>query len=257
MTVPSWRATKDISIKDDLVEEVGRMIGYDSITPHAASGPGGASAGNRARLSTHRFRDRCDQGFTRSTTIPSSAKKPCAIRARSRRSRPRAEPDRVGSGAAATILLPGIWRNIVENSQHLDEFRLFEIGNEIHKRAGGLPDEVPHLAACVFARAGDGSAQLMEAKRLAECLLPGATAERPAAARPFEHPTRAYWIMWRGQPVGRLFEFHPNIVDGRAAVLDLDLRAIQALGESQAYTPLRRYPTSAFDLSSSCPCEHQ
>ena len=33
VTVPSWRATKDISIKDDLVEEVGRMVGYDSITP--------------------------------------------------------------------------------------------------------------------------------------------------------------------------------------------------------------------------------
>ena len=35
--MPSWRATKDISIKDDLVEEVGRMIGYDSITPQAAA----------------------------------------------------------------------------------------------------------------------------------------------------------------------------------------------------------------------------
>src|ERR1700690_644571 len=33
VTVPSWRATKDVSIKDDLVEEVGRMIGYDSIAP--------------------------------------------------------------------------------------------------------------------------------------------------------------------------------------------------------------------------------
>jgi phenylalanyl-tRNA synthetase beta subunit len=33
VTVPSWRATKDISIKDDLVEEVGRMLGYISITP--------------------------------------------------------------------------------------------------------------------------------------------------------------------------------------------------------------------------------
>jgi phenylalanyl-tRNA synthetase beta chain len=35
VTVPGWRATKDISIKDDLVEEVGRMIGYGSITPQA------------------------------------------------------------------------------------------------------------------------------------------------------------------------------------------------------------------------------
>ncbi|MGH9646625.1 MAG: phenylalanine--tRNA ligase subunit beta, partial [Bryobacteraceae bacterium] len=31
VTVPSWRATKDISMKDDLLEEVGRMVGYDSI----------------------------------------------------------------------------------------------------------------------------------------------------------------------------------------------------------------------------------
>ena len=35
VTVPSWRATKDISIKDDLLEEVGRMVGYESITPEA------------------------------------------------------------------------------------------------------------------------------------------------------------------------------------------------------------------------------
>src|SRR5579863_9075700 len=35
VTVPSWRATKDISIKDDLLEEVGRMVGYQSITPQA------------------------------------------------------------------------------------------------------------------------------------------------------------------------------------------------------------------------------
>ena len=35
VVVPSWRATKDVSIKDDLLEEVGRMLGYDSITPQA------------------------------------------------------------------------------------------------------------------------------------------------------------------------------------------------------------------------------
>lgn len=31
--VPSWRATKDVSIKEDLVEEVARMFGYDNIEP--------------------------------------------------------------------------------------------------------------------------------------------------------------------------------------------------------------------------------
>src|SRR5262249_14934187 len=49
----------------------------------------------------------------------------------------------------------------------------------------------------------------------------------------------------------RLFEFHPRMVEvGRAAVLDLDLEALQQLQPAQArYQPLRRYPSSAFDLS--------
>ncbi len=33
VTVPSYRTTKDISCKADLIEEIGRMIGYDNITP--------------------------------------------------------------------------------------------------------------------------------------------------------------------------------------------------------------------------------
>ena len=32
-----------------------------------------------------------------------------------------------------TSLLPGIWRNVLENAKHRESFRLFEIGLEIHK----------------------------------------------------------------------------------------------------------------------------
>lgn len=33
VTVPSWRSTGDISIKDDIMEEVARMVGYDRFEP--------------------------------------------------------------------------------------------------------------------------------------------------------------------------------------------------------------------------------
>lgn len=33
LSIPSFRATKDISIKEDIVEEIARMYGYDKITP--------------------------------------------------------------------------------------------------------------------------------------------------------------------------------------------------------------------------------
>ena len=40
-----------------------------------------------------------------------------------------------------TTLIPGIWKNVADNTRYFDEFRLFEIGVEIHKRTGG---ELPH-----------------------------------------------------------------------------------------------------------------
>jgi phenylalanyl-tRNA synthetase beta chain len=50
--------------------------------------------------------------------------------------------------------------------------------------------------------------------------------------------------------VGRLFELHPTLLDGRAALLDLDLAAVLKLRpREKKYQPLRRYPVSQFDLS--------
>ncbi len=127
---------------------------------------------------------------------------------------------------------------------------MFEIGLEIHKTGASLPDEIPHLAAAIYDRHGDGRAGIFEIKRAAECLLPGAEAI-PAAARTFEHPARSADLKWRGQSVGRIFELHPKLVEsGRVAVVDLDLRAIESLsGAEVKFTPIRRYPSSAFDLS--------
>jgi len=147
-------------------------------------------------------------------------------------------------------LLPGIHRNIVDNIRHYDSFRLFEIGNEIHPRSGGdLPDERPHLMAVVYAK-DDGAAGLNELKHLAACLMPCCEA-RPAESRPYEHPARAAEIGWRGKTPARIYELHPGHVEtGRAAILDVDLKQLFELGPlPKKYTPLRRYPTSAFDVS--------
>ena len=55
-TVPSWRATKDVAVKDDLVEEVGRMIGYDSIQPVAPAILATVPPANEERVFQHNVR---------------------------------------------------------------------------------------------------------------------------------------------------------------------------------------------------------
>ena len=250
--VPSWRATKDVSIKDDLLEEVGRMLGYDSIAPQAPLIESVVPPDNPMRTFERRVRNMAAaQGFTEVSNYSFISED----MARAFHFSPEAHL-RVSNPIASDqtlmrlSLLPGIHKNILENSRRLNSFRLFEIGREIHPSRELLPEEIPHFAAAIYSRDGDGSANLFELKRLAECLMPNCEV-RLTAARPFEHPERAAEIIWRDEIIGRLFELHPSLgVEGRAAILDLDLACLQRLDVHEVrYQPLRRFPTSAFDLS--------
>ena len=87
-------------------------------------------------------------------------------------------------------------------------------------------------------------------KRAAECLMPGAEA-RPAAAKPYEHPARAAEIALAGH-CGRP-PLRVASLAGRTAAPPCWIwisPAVQAAApKEQRYTPIRRYPSSAFDLS--------
>jgi phenylalanyl-tRNA synthetase beta chain len=251
VTVPSWRATKDVSVKDDLVEEVGRMIGYDSIEPRPPAILTTVPPANPERAFHRRVRAIfADEGFTEVYNYSFVAE----ADARAFGMQPAdhvtvANPIAPNQSLLRMSLLPELRGNVLENSKHFDAFRIFEIGREIHRQPQGLPCEIPHLAAAIYSKDGDGAAGLFEMKRAAECLMPGAEA-RPCAAKSYEHPARAAEIHWHGAVAGRLFELHPSLADGRTAMLDLDLTLVQsATPKEPRYTPIRRYPSSAFDLS--------
>jgi phenylalanyl-tRNA synthetase beta chain len=250
--VPTWRATKDVSIKEDLVEEVGRMVGYGSIPPVAPLTPARVPPASPEREFHYRLREMAAaQGFTEVHNYSFVSEQ--MAQAFSLDPAEHVEvvnPIVSDQNLLRASLLPGIWKNVNDNARHFDTFRLFEIGRAIH------PDrEVPHMAAAVYAK-DDGAAGLLELKRLAECLLPGISLRPADSARAYEHPRRVADVFAGGVKLGRLFEFHPGMIEssasegGRAAVLDLDLESLLKLQPAPArYQPLRRFPESAFDLS--------
>jgi phenylalanyl-tRNA synthetase beta chain len=251
--VPSWRATKDVALPEDLVEEVGRMIGYDSIPPAPPLVPCAPSYDppEREFLRTVR-RGMVAQGFTEVSNYSFISEEEArrfgfAVEAHVRVLNPIA----AGQELMRTSLLPGIHRNILENAKYFDEFRLFEVGHEIHKNASGKPDERQHLMAAIYSKDGEGHAGLLELKRTAECLAPKLHVRPAASPRPWEHPTRCAELWWNGREIGRISELHPALVEaGRAAVLDVDLALLRERAPEPAqYRVVRRFPTSAFDLS--------
>ena len=261
VSVPTWRATKDITIKDDLLEEIGRMVGYATVPPTAPLRPATPPWINEPRLFQHKLRETCAaQGFTETVNYSFISEEMAqrfgfALAAHLHVTNPISSEQSL----MRLSLLPGMHRNIVENAKRFDDFRLFEIGYEIHKNVTAtsandegspvLPTEIPHLMAAIYSK-GEGAAPLYELKRLAECLMPGCEV-MPAEARTYEHPARSISIAWRGEILGRIFELHPSLVEaGRAAILDIDVDiAFRLRAEPKKYTPLQRYPSSAFDLS--------
>ena len=257
VTVPSWRATKDVSGPDDLVEEVGRMIGYETIPPVPPAVLSIVPPDSPQRLYLRRVRNTvAAQGFTEVYNYSFLSDEQAT-----HLGFPPADLVRVLNPIAQnqslmrSSLLPGIYANIVENRKHLASFRLFEIGREIHKRPEpALPEEIQHLVLAIYGEEG----ALLELKRVAQCLAKDVQI-RPAIGRQFEHPRRTADVLCGGVVVGRLFELHPSYLEGasRAAVLDLDL---SKLAEHEflpsRYAAPQKYPSSAFDLSViACPQE--
>ncbi|HYO84403.1 MAG TPA: phenylalanine--tRNA ligase subunit beta, partial [Bryobacteraceae bacterium] len=253
VTVPSWRATKDVAIREDLVEEIGRMIGYASIPPQAPRLPASVPPANAVREFHHKVRTLVTaQGFHEVYNYSFLSEEDIARFGLNPQDHVRVlNPIAAGQTHLRTTLLPGIWRNVTDNLRYLDEFRLFEIGVEIHRmRDHELPHEVHHLAAAVYGKLADAE-PLFELKRLALCIAPGIVLDPETPPERWEHPARTANLLLGNVPVGRLTEFHPDFIErGRAAVLDLDLDRVMKLAREEShYTALRRFPTSAFDLS--------
>jgi phenylalanyl-tRNA synthetase beta chain len=109
--------------------------------------------------------------------------------------------------------------------------------------------------AAIFSREGreTSGANLLEMKRVVQYLATGCKAVPASTHNKIMHPERAAHVEVGGQRVGDLYELYPALLEnarGRAAILDLDLDALQALPSQRApYRPLRRFPTSSFDLS--------
>ncbi|MBY0503872.1 MAG: hypothetical protein K2X03_08175 [Bryobacteraceae bacterium] len=229
------------------MEEIGRMIGYDNFTPVAPLVAAAPPPGNASRAFQHTLRTVCSQqGYTEVYNYSFVNAEQAAKFGLSPESHVRVlNPIASDQGLLRRSLLPGIHRNIVENAKHTAAFRLFEIGYEIHPVKGHAPLEIPQLVAAVYSKS-DGEGNLQELKRLLACLNSALTV-RPTTALPYEHPGRAAEVMLGETSVGRLFELHPSLVKGRAAIADLNLDLLKL--EQKQYRPVRKYPSSDFDLS--------
>ena len=267
VTVPYWRT--DISIEDDLVEEVARIIGYDQLPTTSLRGRIPHRKPNRVRQLTETARDflassGMQEVINYSLVSLSALKNTNVDKAVLETLAPGgplrvANPMRPEQEYMRLSLRPGLLANVAHNENHQEErLRLFEIGKIYLPREKDLPIEKEMLAGVMTEKGTGNEEGFLLAKGILESLMAwlGVEARSEPGADPTLHPGRVVHLKAENENIGVLGEVHPqvledfNIESSAVYLFEVELESLlRHVPFSQRYRPIPRFPGVVRDLS--------
>ncbi len=265
VTVPTYRTTKDISCKADLIEEIGRMIGYDNITPVSPMLPV-----KPIRLSTAKQFHRKIQDFLvqqgkalqvmtypltgkdliQKALWPVSNEHLVLVNALS------VEQDRMRSS-----LIPSAIEVAAHNQKHFDEFAFFEIGRS-------YLDYKKERSQVLIGMYSKDKTRFLEVENLVEKLLstlninfnfapenekfPNAVVPQWSGLHPHEFTN----VQIMGKLVGAINTVHPLVLKnfkmkGHLTIAVIDITDIESkeMKDKTKYHPIPKFPSSSCDFT--------
>ncbi|MBK9383839.1 MAG: phenylalanine--tRNA ligase subunit beta [Planctomycetes bacterium] len=275
--VPTWRATKDVSIAEDLVEEVGRMVGYDNISPVPHAMPLVPPHRDEERLLRRRAEDvMAALGFSQALNYSFVTDEILAMLGEDpARYVEVLNPIAVNASRLRREGPPSLLANLLDNLRREPRVALFEVGKGYqleHLNERAEPRERHWLAAVLATARGEDGAprQLVPGPFYALkgvldelCLrldAPGLEFEKLASGAPaWAHPARCARILRRGRELGLIAEAHPGVlqalgIEAGTAIFDLDLRALLGARDAvRSYVALPRFPSTRLDVAVAAP----
>lgn len=243
--IPTWRATKDISRSEDIVEEVIRIFGYDQIPSTLPTFSITPPPANALRLFERDVAALLVKEFAYTEVYNYSFVSERQISRMGETAENYLELDNPLSKEKPYLrrcLLLNLLENIEKNLPLHPELRLMEIGKVFQPEHVGLraetksdellPRQDTYLTA-VYACKKDHT-PFVEMRRIVEALarlVPGLTIAAPTETRIGRHPGRSADVLYRGSTAGSVYELHPQVadqygIDARVGVVKLDLSAV-------------------------------
>jgi phenylalanyl-tRNA synthetase beta chain len=273
------RGTKDLTIPEDLIEEVGRMHGYGRIPDQALTAPLHPAPWNERNELVQTLTERLGAaaGFHEAMTY--SFVDSAVLAALGLADEPYvrlANPQSEGSERVRRTVLPSLLAHLAKNRRQRAEVRLFEIGKGYlpeNASERGEPLEVHELAmvwmrprteGAGFAPGAFGFLQGVLEDLLRAACKPGARWQPAGARPPWAHPVRAIVAPDdAGGPIALVAGLEPEAqarlgltgeLDGEVAcgVLSLD-RLLAQPDERASYRPLPRFPGVKVDVAAAVP----
>ncbi len=280
VAIPSARATKDIGIEQDLVEEIGRIHRYGNIPEQIMQAAIVPPRRDERRRLVRRLQDRLSGAARFHEVLSYSFIGDSILERIGELERPHMSVINPVDQAESRIrrcVLPSLLSNLESNRRHRDDVRLFEIGKGYHPEsanARGEPREVHRLALLWAKPKPDERARFDDncfsglqgvvSDLIRHLGLAPPTWSLPDEAPGWAHPTRCLAARWEGgtEDAVQLANLEPGLaIDlGLEAELTSDVAgaeiSIDALLEAPArgsgYRPIPRYPGIKVDVAFDC-----
>jgi len=266
VTPPPFRL--DVRMESDLVEEVGRLRGYDSLP---STLPGSRQPLERILPPPDvEWRAReiaTGAGFTEVIAMSfASTDDPKQMGTFRSNRLALANPMAADQREMRTTLLPGLTRTIARNAAVGNlGIRIFELGRVFWPRQGqDLPDEARALGTAIHvppaatrSAAGDARNALLATKGALSRLVADLTGRPLDLAQeevPGLHPGRSGRLLLDGREIGCLGQLHPDLsarfdVPGAAVLAEVNFDLIADQVVSPWFEPYSRYPAVSRDLA--------
>ncbi len=249
---PSWRP--DCTIAADLVEEVARHIGYDTVGKTMPKSP------VHGRLSPFQIRRRVVRQVMSGLGVDEAMPSPFLAPGDLQRvgldedgTLRLANPLVAEESVLRTSLRPGLLSAVQKNLAHrLERVSLFEIGRVYPRGSGPLPDECEWL--CVVVAGGEVETAVEQWVTLADALSVGALVDQARVPAGF-HAGRSASLTRGKRVIGNVGQIDPVVlhrlgIGVPVSCLEVDLSVVLAENPKPAVArDVNRLPSSDLDLS--------
>lgn len=276
VTIPTWRATKDITIPDDLVEEVARIYGYDNIQTNLPKFSIRPPEKNILRQLENKVRDLLvlNQGYFEVSNYSFVSAN---------------QIERMGDETDLYIALDNplskekpflrrnlvlnLLENLVKNLEFSSSLKIVEIGKTFLIDKSGvrvsekgdelLPRQDSMLTAVFIEKKNQEPFQSV--RLAAETIFQGLSYAWQAVTLPklyvWQHPSRSAGLQVQGEIVGQVYEVNPLVANNfglteKIGVLEINLSKLsEFVPKTIVYQPIPVFPEIVRDLAMILPKE--
>ncbi len=266
-TVPSWRATKDVTIKADIIEEITRIYGYDNFAINTAAVPLYPVRAAQEKTDEERIKDLLVKRFSLHELHSYVWAYYDEYKALGIDIEPNVELVNATNPNIKTIrksVVPTQLCQVKYNTAFSSDFGVFEIGRVIDGlNSENLCNERKKLAITLFSKTKDMETLYLELARLIATVadelkhLP-ITFEKIEEKSSYKHPKNLNAIICDGVRLGEIGIVNAQVskkIDKKANIVfaEIDVALFAALtNASIKYEEPSKYPEIEIDLSFVC-----